>query len=378
MKRIIMIFLVLSQILCLSACFSKEKYILEFSNVNDRSIEKGETNVDLKSGVRVWQTDEDGKAVNVTSSLQIEIVDEKTNNVVDSISTSENGFYKAIYFVIDPSDVRHEESCTIKVGRPETDYDSESITYDLIFSDEFNGDTLDESIWNYEIGNGASGWGNNELQYYTKDPKNVSISDGTLKITAINESIYGYNYSSARLTTKNKKSFTYGKFEASIKVDSARGDWSAFWLLSETGSWPNEGEIDIMEHVGNDAGKFHANTHTERFHGGNLNGLGGSLNVSNFDTEFVIYGVEWLPDKMNFYINDEIYYTYKPSNLNSDGSVTRDVWPFDHNFFIILNVAVGGNWGGAGGVTSEDFPSGMEIDYVRVYQSPQINNLMGV
>ncbi len=380
MKKLFIGILFVSQLLILTACFGSDDYIIEFSNINDRRVSLQTTgNLNVAGGVTVYQTDADNKVKNITSELQYEITDEKTGYITDVVPLTTHGKYSVYFYVIDPSEVKHDKSCTIIVGNPEVEYgDRSDLTYELVWSDEFDGNQLDESVWNYEIGMGQGGWGNNELQYYTKDPKNVSVSDGTLKITAINETIYGANYSSARLTTKGKQFFTYGKVEASIKVDSARGDWSAFWLLSETGQWPAKGEIDIMEHVGNDAGVFHANTHTERFHGGNLNGLGGKQTIYGFEEKFVTFGVEWLPDRLVFYIDDVEYYTYNPAHLNTNGQLTDDVWPFNHNFFIILNVAVGGNWGGAnGGVTNSDFPSGIEVDYVRLYQSPEINNLMG-
>ncbi len=132
-----------------------------------------------------------------------------------------------------------------------------------------------------------------------------------------------------------------------------------------------------MEHVGYDPGNFHANTHTDYASGGNNNGLGGSTKVNNFEDEYHTYGVEWLPDKLNFYIDDVLYYSYAPLDRGFDID-NNDYWPFYNDFFIILNVAVGGNWGGIYGVDDTAFPCTMEIDYVRVYQSPEINQLMSL
>lgn len=382
MKKIIIASILSLQLFFITACVSSESYEVTIHNVTDKQYEINDT-VDLNQNITAWQLKSDEeKAVNVTSKIEVEIVDTKNNEDFNELLTDENRIYKVTYFVIDPTEKRHEQSCLITVGRVETDYNRDDITYDLVWADEFDGTSLNTDNWKYEIGTGSGGWGNSELQYYTNKEENVSVNNGTLKINAINENFNGSSYTSGRLITQGKQSFKYGKFEVSAKVPSARGSWSAFWLLAENNSWPATGEIDIMEHVGNVPGEFHANNHTSRNNGGSLNGTGGKIDIDNFETSFVTYGVEWLPDRMDYYVIvdgiETVYHSYIPSDLNNGGAPTYDIWPFYEEFFLILNVAVGGNWGGAGGVTSSDFPCTMEVDYVRVYQSPELNEMMGV
>lgn len=253
-------------------------------------------------------------------------------------------------------------------------YDYNSLVYDLVWNDEFTGDSLDLTKWSYEIN--GNGGGNMELQYYTD--QNTSFDDGILSITAKYEDYEFREYTSSRIVTKYKAQWTYGIFEARIKLPSGLGTWPAFWMMpsmSRYGGWPDSGELDIMEHVGYDENRLHGTIHTERFNHNLSSQKGGSY--TSFDdvtSEFHIYKVEWLPDKIMFFVDDINYYTYTPSDFTS-WCVESDEWPFDGDFFLILNLAVGGAWGGASGVEPDDYPTSMEIDYVRVYQSELITNL---
>lgn len=224
------------------------------------------------------------------------------------------------------------------------------------WSQEFEGSSLDTSIWNYEIGNGDNGWGNGEAQYYTD--QNTEVSNGTLKINAIAEPINGYNYSSARITTQDNFEFQYGRIEVRAKLPSAGGTWPAIWMLGEnfdTVSWPNCGEIDIMEHVGNDLGEVLGTLHFPGNSGGNAVSQG--TNVENVATEFHKYTMEWTEDHIVFLVDGEVYHEF----TNMAGT------PFvDHEFFLILNVAMGGTLGGT--IDPAFTQDTMEIDYVRVYQ----------
>ena len=241
---------------------------------------------------------------------------------------------------------------------------SESITIyvapGLVWADEFNVDGApDASKWGYDTG--AGGWGNNEPQFYTSRSENVRVENGFLKITAKKESYEGAPYTSARINTQSKFSIKYGKVEVRAKLPEGGGTWPAIWMLGsnfQTVGWPASGEIDIMEHRGNEPGKVHSAIHTPSSYGATTNS--GSRTVANVSSEFHVYAVEWTPQKIAFSVDGVIHYTYMPAVRNSS------TWPFDAPQFIILNVAMGGNFGGN---IDPNFTSGtMEIDYVRVFQ----------
>lgn len=237
--------------------------------------------------------------------------------------------------------------------------------YELVWSDEFSQDGLPDSArWSYDVGGG--GWGNNELQYYTyKRTENARIENGKLIIEARNETYLGSNYTSARLVSKYKGDWLYGSIEVRAKLPGGVGTWAAIWMLPTDwayGSWPKSGEIDIMEHVGYDEGNIHGTIHTEAYNHTLGTQKGGSLMVSDAIDTFHVYKAKWTPEKIEFYVDDTKYFTF---NNEHTGYTT---WPFDKRFHLILNLAVGGNWGGAQGVDPEAFPARMEIDYVRIYQ----------
>lgn len=252
-----------------------------------------------------------------------------------------------------------------------SDYSSE-LTYELVWSDEFDGNELDSAKWKYEV-NGLGG-GNNELQYYTDE--NTVVSDGTLKIIAKNEDYLGREYTSSRITTEFKASWKYGIVEAKAIVPGGTGTWPAIWMMpvySRYGGWPRSGEIDIMEYVGYNPYHLHGTIHTKIYNGAAGTQKGGSTNAyDDITTEFHIYKIEWLPDKILFFVDEELIYTYDPSRFSS--CPTSDSWPFNSSFFLIMNVAIGGDWGGAQGVDDSIFPVQMEIDYVRVYQANELEN----
>ena len=227
---------------------------------------------------------------------------------------------------------------------------------DVVWSEEFDTPGQPNSLkWSYDLG--AGGWGNNEVQYYTNRIDNAVVSDGTLKINLKKESYEGSPYTSARIITKGKYSFQYGKIAVRAKLPAGGGTWPAIWMLGDnisTVSWPACGEIDIMEHVGNQLNKIHGTLHHPGHSGGN--GDGSSVMISNVTTEFHIYSLEWSPATIKFFVDDAPFYTF----------TNAAQLPFNQKFFIILNVAMGGNFGGA---IDPNFTSGtMEIDYVRVYQ----------
>ena len=231
----------------------------------------------------------------------------------------------------------------------------------LVWSDEFDGTTLNLDNWTYELGDGCPnlcGWGNNELQEYTDD--NHRLENGMLIISAKKGS--NSNYTSSRIITKGKKEFQYGRIEARVKVPSGAGMWPAFWALGndiETNSWPNCGEIDIVEYVGKNPGQIFTSVHTPSSYGNTVNSI--ITNVPNVEEDFHNYAVEWNENFIDFFFDDIRVYTYFVQTKN------QNTWPFNKPFFLIINLAVGGNFGGP--VASDlVFPRDYFIDYVRVYQ----------
>lgn len=257
------------------------------------------------------------------------------------------------------------------------EYDEDNLTYDLVWSDEFDYEGLpDESKWSYDIG--GSGWGNRELQYYTEGD-NVQVSDGMLTITARKEDYQANEYTSTRLITKNKGDWLYGRIEVRAKLPSGTGTWPAIWMLPTKwvyGGWPRSGEIDIMEHVGYEEGKIHGTVHTSAYNHMEGTQIGKSVIREDATQVFYTYSIEWMPDKIKFYIDDKLYFIFKPGNLVN--CPTEDQWPFDQEFHLLLNIAVGGSWGGAKGVDEEIFPQEMVIDYVRVYQAQEFEQYQTV
>jgi beta-glucanase (GH16 family) len=225
----------------------------------------------------------------------------------------------------------------------------------LVWADEFNYNSAPDSAkWTYNIG--GNGWGNNELEYYTSRPENVIVKNGMLHITALKENYKGKEYTSARILTKGKFAFKYGRIEARAKLRTGIGTWPAIWMLGsdiDSAGWPACGEIDIMEHLGRDLNKIYGTLHYPEHFGDHANGK--TIMISNAN-DFHIYGVEWSPEEIKISVDGKIYQTVKNS----------PEIPFNQNFFIIINQAMGGNFGGPVGpkVSKET----MEVDYVRVYQ----------
>jgi beta-glucanase (GH16 family) len=240
----------------------------------------------------------------------------------------------------------------------------------LTWSDEFNaanGSLPDSSKWVMETG--GSGWGNNELETYTNRTKNVHIHNGKLTIVAAKENYKGTDgitkqYTSARLKTAGLFEQKYGRFEARIQIPKGQGMWPAFWMLgSNVGKveWPDCGEIDIMENIGKEPDKAHGSMHGPGYSGGkSLTGTF-TLPSGKFADRFHIFAVEWEPSMVRFYVDNNLYETRTPDDLPSGST-----WVFDHPFFLLLNVAVGGDWPGSPDNTTV-FPQKMLVDYVRVY-----------
>jgi len=240
--------------------------------------------------------------------------------------------------------------------------------YELVWSDEFNDDGLPNTDdWGYDTGD--HGWGNNELQNYTaRDKKTARIEDGNLIITAfLIETSSKKEYRSARLVTRGKQAWKFGRIDMRAKLPGGTGTWPAFWMLPEewnygNSSWPANGEIDIMEYVGYAPGDVHAAVHTEARNHMRGNNASADIRVHDAEEEFHVYSIEWTEDIISAYVDGKKYFEYEN---NGQG---YEYWPFDKEFHIILNTAIGGFWGGAQGVDDSIFPQEFVIDYVRVYQ----------
>ena len=234
----------------------------------------------------------------------------------------------------------------------------------IIWSDEFNYKGLpDPSKWNYDVG--GDGWGNNELEFYTsKRQENARVEDGNLIIEARKEKWENRNYTSARLITKGKGDWKYGRIEVRAKLPKGLGTWPAIWMLSSKTPliWPDDGEIDIMEHVGFDPGVIHASIHCKKY-----NHVAGTQKTAittlpDFSTEFHVYSIEWDSSVISIFADKKKYFSFPNEHSGSMG------WPFEQPAHLLLNVAVGGNWGGQKGVEDSIYPQQMLVDYVRVYQ----------
>lgn len=235
----------------------------------------------------------------------------------------------------------------------------------LVWADEFNKDGLpDTTKWGYNIG--GSGWGNNELQFYAGNRKeNASVQKGHLLISARREDYKGKNYSSARMISKNKGDWKYGKIEVKAKLPKGKGIWPAIWMLptkAAYGGWPKSGEIDIMEFVGYMPDSIFGSVHTGTYNHTIGTQKTKGIVLKDLATAFHVYAIEWTKDKIDFLIDGKKYFGF-----NNEGT-GAGAWPFDQEFHLILNVAVGGNWGGKYGVDDSIFPQTMEVDYVRIYQ----------
>jgi beta-glucanase (GH16 family) len=242
----------------------------------------------------------------------------------------------------------------------------------LVWSDEFNGpdgSPVDPSKWVFETG--GNGWGNHELEYYTERPANALQRGGNLVITVSREKYSGADgvsrdYTSARLKTEGKFWEKYGRFEARIKIPEGQGIWPAFWMLgADIGKvgWPNCGEIDIMENIGKEPTVVHGTIHGPGYSGNN--GIGSPFSPpdhARFADDFHIYAVEWQPTAIRFYVDDHLYATRTPAEIPKGTT-----WVYNHPFFMLLNVAVGGGWPGPPDSTTP-FPQTMLVDYVRVYK----------
>jgi beta-glucanase (GH16 family) len=265
-------------------------------------------------------------------------------------------------------------------GTPGREASQAGSQWKLVWSDEFNVPGLpDPAKWDYETGFIR----NNEQQYYTRARKeNARVEDGMLIIEARKEqwknptydpagkgkgrggrSREFADYTSASLTTRGKASWTYGRIEVRAKLPAGRGTWPAIWMLGTNRQvgWPACGEIDIMEFVGFEPGIIHANIHTKRYNHVLKTGKGDKITIADASEAFHVYAVEWRPDRLDFFVDGQKYFTFQNEGTGAD------VWPYDKDQYLILNLAIGGSWGGQKGIDDSIFPQRYSIDYVRVY-----------
>ncbi|HLG39911.1 MAG TPA: glycoside hydrolase family 16 protein [Chitinophagaceae bacterium] len=241
---------------------------------------------------------------------------------------------------------------------------SDKPAWQLVWSDEFDNTGLpDTSKWTYDVGS-KNGWGNNELEYYTyRKTENARVENGKLIIEARKEKADSFNYTSARLLTRGKAAWQYGKIEVSAKIPKGRGSWPAIWMLAENMKrWPDDGEIDIMEHVGFNQGFIHGTIHCKKYYHGIGTQKGDTVFIPDCSEAFHVYSLEWDKEVIKIAVDDKVYFSFANEHKG------YEYWPFDNKMHLILNIAVGGNWGGQKGVDDNAFPVQMEIDYVRVYQ----------
>ena len=236
--------------------------------------------------------------------------------------------------------------------------------YQLVWSDEFNYNGLPDSTkWNYDVG--GDGYGNHELEFYTsKRLENARVENGNLIIEARKEKWENNNYTSARLITKGKGDWKYGRIEVRAKLPDGVGTWPAIWMLgSKTPmEWPDDGEIDIMEHVGYDPGNIHASIHCKSYNHVIHTQKTAIINVPDYAKTFHVYAMELNADSVQIFIDDKKYFSFANEHTN------YAAWPFDQPMHLLLNLAIGGDWGGQKGIDNSIFPRQMIVDYVRVYQ----------
>ncbi len=251
----------------------------------------------------------------------------------------------------------------------DTGYDAPSSYpgYKLVWADEFNGSALNTKDWSFENGDGCPrncGWGNNELEYYTGKPDNLFFKDGKLIIEAKKENYNGKTYTSSKILTRDKKPFKFGRIDIRAKLPKGKGIWPAFWMMPQKnlyGGWPKSGELDIMEMIGHEAGQTHGTLHFGPGPGSTQLTKSHQLEKGIFNDAFHVFSLEWKQDEIKWLVDGVVYSTYNKTDFGTNN------YPFNEEFFLIFNLAVGGNWPGNPDEQTT-FPQQLTVDYVRVYQ----------
>lgn len=258
-------------------------------------------------------------------------------------------------------------TCSIKAQNEQVVDDAPNDKLAMVWSDEFESAELNSEKWEVIVGDGCPdfcGFGNNELQYYSDREQNVRIENGNLIITAFRDTLGTREYTSAKLITKRKGDWKYGRVEVRARVPQGRGTWPAIWMMPtmDKNKWPLDGEIDIMEHVGYNQGMVYGAVHTEKYNGMRGTQKVDSIFLEDVSQNFHVYSLAWDENSLTWYVDDQKFQTFE---RNGDD---YESWPFDKPFHLILNLAVGGNWGGKYGVDDSIWPQTLEVDWVRVYQ----------
>lgn len=237
--------------------------------------------------------------------------------------------------------------------------------YTLAWSDEFNATSLNTSYWSFENGDGCPGvcgWGNNELEWYQQD--NLVFQDGKLIIEARKENVGGKNYTSSKILTRGKKTFKFGRIDFRAKLPIGQGIWPAFWMLPQDnvyGGWPKSGELDIMENIGHQPARTYGTLHFGPGPGSTQLGRFYDLSSGTFNDGFHVFSIEWQQNSIKWLVDGNVYSSYTNADFGTNN------YPFNENFFLIMNLAVGGNWPGSPNASTY-FPQWLIVDYVRVYQ----------
>lgn len=294
--------------------------------------------------------------------------------VSDDIKEGDEEFGIAISSPVNVSLARNAAFITLrnddsKVPVPTSGYEAPAgyTGYSLVWQDEFNGSSLNTTDWTVEGGDGCPnicGWGNNELEYYTNRDENLFFQDGKMIIEARKEIFSGKNYTSSKIISRNKKTFKFGRIDIRAVLPKGKGIWPAFWLLPQAnvyGGWPTSGEIDMMEMVGHEANKVYGTVHYGP--GPNSTQISRSTVLSSgvYNDQFHVYSIEWKQDQIKWFIDGVLFSTVNKTEL------TSGIYPFNEQFYFIINLAVGGNWPGSPDGTTI-FPQWLVVDYVRVFQ----------
>jgi len=281
--------------------------------------------------------------------------------VGDEIRESDETFFVLISNASNATIVKSKATATIQND------DAVGVFSNLVWADEFNGNSLNLDNWTFETGDGCPslcGWGNNELEYYTDRPENLFFRDGHMVIKALKENYNGKSYTSAKIVSRGKKVFKFGRMEIRAKLPKGKGIWPAIWMLPQQnvyGGWPRSGEIDIMEMVGHEPNKVHGTVHFGPGPGSTQFGRSYTLTNTDFSADFHVFSISWDTNVINWYVDGNLFGTF----TNADaGSAT---YPFNEDFYFIINLAVGGNWPGSPDATTT-FPQELVVDYIRVYQ----------
>jgi hypothetical protein len=279
----------------------------------------------------------------------------------DAVRESQEQFSVVINNVVNATSIKSTATGTIQND------DGVGTFSNLVWSDEFNGSSLNLTDWTYETGDGCPGlcgWGNNELEYYTDRPTNLFFKEGNIIIEAKKESFNGKEYTSAKIVTRGKKAFRFGRMEIRAKLPKGKGIWPAIWMLPQSevyGGWPKSGEIDIMELVGHEPNKAYGTVHYGPGPGSKQISRGYTLTNATFNDDFHVFSIVWDTNSIQWFVDGNLFSTVTNTDVGSD------TYPFNQDFFFIINLAVGGNWPGNPDATTT-FPQQLLVDYIRVYQ----------